>query len=344
MSLPLLCALLVAQAPLDVHGSVDTYYAYNFNRPADGSNFIPGTGTSARRAGEVSLNLAALDVAMKPQPVGFRLILNAGTATEVVHAGEPPGPFLGPQVWHVVQQASAIWEPSPKWHLEAGIYPSHIGLETLPSQANWNYTRANMGELSPYYQAGVMAKYAFTDQLSAQIHFINGWQVIGDNNRAKTVGTQLAWSTGELSFAFNTCLGPELANDNGDWRFFGDLVATWKPTPKLSLAASLDGAIQQQPSASAASWQAAALLARYAFNDSVALAGRAEWFNDPDGAISGTAQQLSEGTATLEVRPSPGLIAKLEGRYDHSTAEVFSTASDPARDQVLVVLGTVAAF
>ena len=66
-------ALVLAQAgPLDVHGYVDAYYALNFNWPADGSNFIPGAGTSAKRANEISLNLAALDVAVKPAPLEVR--------------------------------------------------------------------------------------------------------------------------------------------------------------------------------------------------------------------------------------------------------------------------------
>jgi len=337
---PVLVLALAQEAPpppmVDVHGFVDAYYAFNFNRPSDGTNFIPGAGTSAKRAGEVSLNLAALDVAVKPSPVGLRLILNVGTGAEVVHAGEPPAPFVGPEVWHLVQQASAIWEPTPKWHFEAGIYPSHIGFETLPSKDNWTYTRGDMGELSPYYQAGLMAKYAFTDRLSAQLHVINGWQVIGDNNRSKTVGTQLAWSADAFSVAFNTCIGPELPADDRDWRFFGDLVATWKPTAKLSLAASADAAFQQP----ASSWKAASVWARYAFSDAVAVAGRAEVFDDADGAISGAAQQLWEGTATLEVRPASGLIVKLEGRYDRSTAPSFSGSND----EFLAVVGTVAAF
>lgn len=78
---------------------------------------------------------------------------------------------------------------------------------------------------------------------------------------------------------------------------------------------------------------------------------RGEYYDDEDGAISGTAQTLKELTLTLEHRPVPRLILKLEGRYDRSSADVFGTRETGAdgqpfrtRDQLLVVLGVVASF
>lgn len=336
---------------VDVHGFVDTYYAFNFNRPADRSNFIAGTGTTAKRHGEVGLNLAALEIGMRPEPVGFTLVLSYGTGSEVVHAGEPSGAGVGRDAFRFVQQASVMWHATSRLLLEAGIYPSHIGLEVLQSKDNWSYTRGWMGELSPYYQTGVKAAYAFTDHFSGQLHLLNGWQVIGDNNQSPAFGGQLAWSFDRWSLALNGFAGPELAGDSAHWRYFGDSVATVKITSKLSLAATIDAGWQERPQSSTAKWQAGGLHARYAFNDHFALAGRGELFHDPDNGISGTAQTLSEGTLTFEVRPVQALIIKLEGRYDHSTSDVFSGATlRPdglpvlSREQFLAVLGAVAAF
>ena len=53
---------------------------------------------------------------------------------------------------------------------------------------------------------------------------------------------------------------------------------------------------------------------------------RVEFYRDAEGVISGMAQTLVEGTLTVEYRPWDILILKLEGRYDHSTASVFSTS------------------
>lgn len=358
--LPYLMTLAIAQPAgestrwfekLEVHGFVDAYYGFNFNRPVDHSNFLPGTGTTAKRANEVNVNLAAFALGLEPEPVGFRLVLSYGTGGEVVHSNEPAGTAVGKEVFRFVQQASAMWRPTSRLLLEAGIYPSHIGLEVFQSKDNWSYTRGWMGELSPYYQTGLKAHYTFSRHLSGQLHFLNGWQVIGDNNRSPAFGGQLAWSSERASVALNGFAGPELPGDDLHWRYFGDLVATFKVTERLGMAVTLDAGWQQRPFAASAKWQAAGLHTRFAFNRCFALAGRAEVYHDPDNATSGAPQTLSEGTLTLEIRPVEALIVKLEGRYDHSTRASFSrSSSGPAglpamgKDQVLAVLGAVAAF
>src|SRR2546430_12987607 len=102
MSIPLLGIMLLAQAgpgtpetaPVQLHGFIDAFYALNTNRPFDGASFLQGTGTTARRANELSLNVAALDVAVDPAPVGLHLTLAFGSGTEVLHAGEPAAPGM----------------------------------------------------------------------------------------------------------------------------------------------------------------------------------------------------------------------------------------------------------
>lgn len=47
---------------VEFHTYVDVYYALNANRPTTGESFTPGTGTTAKRANEFSLNLAAIDL------------------------------------------------------------------------------------------------------------------------------------------------------------------------------------------------------------------------------------------------------------------------------------------
>jgi hypothetical protein len=349
--------LLIAQATpadppaLKLQGSVDVFYALNTNRPSDGASFLPGTGTTARRANELSVNAAALDVALDPRPIGFHLTLAFGGGPDVVHLAEPAGPSTGSAIWRSVYQASVSWTApvGSGLLLEAGIYPSHIGFESFFSKDNWNYTRGWMGEFSPYYQAGVKASYAFDAHWSAQVHFLNGWQTIGDNNRAKAAGTQIAWTSDRVSLAFNTFAGPELPGDDSHWRLFGDLTAQLKATHWLAVGATADLGWQDRAQG-AALWHAAALYVRAALSARAAVAVRAEYYDDRDGFFSGTAQVLRDGTATLELRPAEQLILKLEARYDIAGAPVFTSQRDTAgkatfsTTQTLVVAGAVATF
>ena len=327
----LFAALLLAEAsPADaagvaLHGWVDVFYAFNANRPPDGASFLPGTGTTARRANEFNVNAAALDVSLDPKPVGFHLTLAFGSGLDVVHAAEPALPATGPEIWRSIYQASVSYTaPIGRGILfEAGIYPSHIGYESFFSKDNWNYTRGWMGEFSPYYQAGLKIAVPIDDRWSVQVHFLNGWQTIGDDNRAKAVGTQIAWTGERLSVAFNTFAGPELPGDDSHWRLFGDLTATWKAAGWLSLGATADAGRQDLP-VGAALWHAAALYARFAIHEHAAIALRAEYYDDRDGFFSGARQWLRDGTATVEIRPAEHLLVKVEARQDIADAHVFA--------------------
>ena len=95
---------------LELGAAVDAYFSWNDNRPADHASFFPGVGTSAKRANEASINIAQLDVALAPKPVGLRLSLGFGTAPEVVHGAEPAGTAAGSELWKNVLQASAQWQ------------------------------------------------------------------------------------------------------------------------------------------------------------------------------------------------------------------------------------------
>jgi hypothetical protein len=336
---------------LRVGGFVDAIYAYNFNRPADGANFYPGVGTNAKRHNEFSLNLANVDLVLDPEPVGFRLTLAAGTATEVVHAAEISQPGVSADVWRHVQYAVVGYKADVGRGLllEGGIYPCHVGFESLPSRDNWNTTRSWLGELSPYYVAGVKAAYSFDDRWSAQLHLLNGWQNVGETNDSKTLGTQVSWNSPRVSVSLNTLIGRELPDDE-QWRVLGDLLVTVKPTDALSIGAAVDLAREGRPAGDDVSWFGIAGYLRWQAAPRWALAVRGDLFDDDDGAISGTAQELSELTGTLEYKPRDNFLMRLEARQDWSTAFVFGGelladgTQELKKRQFLLLVNAVASF
>jgi hypothetical protein len=303
-----------------VDGWLDGDYAHNSVHPDSELNFYPGIGTTGERADQLALNVAALQIVRDPKPFGFHLTLVAGDSADVVHAAEPN------RATRYIYQASVTFDAKVV-QLEAGVYPSHIGFEGYFTKDNWNYTHGWLGELSPYYQTGIKVARTFNPHWSAQVHVLRGWQNISDPHAPKALGTQIAYSDANLSASFNTYL------DNH--RKFGDLLATYKVTPKLNLGASFDQGHQ-----SPANWLGAGVWARYALDDRNALAFRAERFRDPDAGISSFAQTLSEETLTYELRPRKHLILKFEGRRDHSTAPVFNNSTD----QTLAIASAVVTF
>ena len=312
-------------SPVAFHGWIDGYYAWNGNHPDSGINWFEGVGTTAHRADEPALNVVAFEAVREAKPFGFHVVLGYGDSLDVVHAAEP-SPERHPL--KVVYQASVSYTaPIGRGvQFEAGIYPSHIGFEGFFTKDNWNYTRGWLGELSPYYQSGLKTAYAWNDRWSAQVHVLRGWQNVGAHVPA-ALGVQVAYSGPKATAAFNTYTDRN--------RNFGDLIATYKVTPKLSLGASLDRG-RQTP----ADWLGLGAWSRYSFTERVALAARLERYRDPDGFTSGTSQTLDGGTLTLEVHPVDHLILKFEGRRDRSTAPVFANETS----QTLAIASAVVAF
>jgi hypothetical protein len=48
------------EKPVSIHGFVDGYYVWNANSPASHDSFFPGAGSTAKRANEFNLHLAAV--------------------------------------------------------------------------------------------------------------------------------------------------------------------------------------------------------------------------------------------------------------------------------------------
>jgi hypothetical protein len=332
--------------PWQIGGFVDLYTTYNTNNPAAQTNFFPGAGVAGKRNEEFALNWAALEIKRDPKPVGFHLIAGTGNAIEVLHSGEPEGETVGRDEFRNIYRASVSYKVSDRLTVEGGIYPSHIGFESGLTRDNWNYTGSWGANFTPYYQTGVKAVWSFADGWSAGVHVLNGWQIIADNNGAKSLGAHVGWSGERGSVTLNGWYGPELPGDDDHIRSLIDVVATVKPTEVLSLA--FDGHVgrQELPGSATAEWTALTAYLRYQLAETWAVTLRAEQFDDPDGGISGVSQTLEEGTLTLEHRLHKQAVIKLEGRYDRSDARVFS-GEDPAvaeRDQFLFALATIFTF
>lgn len=332
-----LAAITIATSAgqLALTGIVDVYGDYNPAHPALERNFEPGTGTAASRANAFALNAAAIDATFTSGRAGAHLVVGAGDSFDIVHLAEPEG-------FRHLYQASASYQPWDSTTFEAGIFPSHVGVENFFTKDDWTYTRSWLSEWSPYYQAGVKVSQKFDEHWSAQIHVLNGWQQIVDVNEGKTIGTQVAFTTHGFSATFNTLAGPENPIEPG-WRLLGDLVLTADPFSWLSFAAGIDKAHEALPGNNGADWEGFEAYAR-AHAGLFAVTARGESFRDRKGLISGAAQTVSAGTLTLEARPEPVLILRAEGRYDRSTAPVFEGHSAARYEQTLFIVSAAASF
>jgi hypothetical protein len=102
-------APMFAEEPIAFSGFIDANFVWNANRPPNRQNFIPGTGTSGKRANELSLNLAQVQWSRgvsEEQPVGFTLALVAGDPGNAISGSD-----------QTLREATLTYEMRPHEHL-----------------------------------------------------------------------------------------------------------------------------------------------------------------------------------------------------------------------------------
>jgi hypothetical protein len=256
--------------------------------------------------------------------------------------------------------------------IDVGKFVTPAGAEVIESNANWNYTRSVLFYYAiPYFHYGARAKYAFNDKVSITGYLVNGWNNIVDNNSGKTTGFSLAWTPNKKwGITQNFLIGPELApsaglgstidpaGSNSSYRQLWDTVITYSPNAKLSWMLNGDygrGDRYVSPitdtTTTPVSWYGAAGYVKYAFNSKYTIAGRYEYFNDPEGfatglgPTAGIGQHWQEGTFTFERDIASHIISRLEYRHDATSQPFFAkSASALAKTQDTASLGLIFSF
>jgi hypothetical protein len=92
------------------------------------------------------------------------------------------------------------------------------------------------------------------------------------------------------------------------------------------------------------SWQGVAFAAHEQANAKSAISGRFEYFSDPDGFATGTAQHLYEFTGTYEYKWLEGLLTRIEYRGDFSNVPFFHKGVSQMVDQQSTLTAGFIAF
>lgn len=341
-------------------GMVSTSWEHNFNSPASRTNQFRIFDTDS---GSFNLDVADLVVERTisdPGQVGFRVeVLVGGLVPKVTAAA---GLFRDAQGkagdLDVLQAYLGYIAPIGRGlRIDVGKFATHVGYEIVEGRDGYNDNHTHsflFGYAEPITHTGVRFSYPLSEQVSAKLLVVNGWDDVRDNNSGKSVGAQLALTPSpRLSVYANYIGGPEQPDNNSDLRHAFDLVAIAKAGPSLTLSLNGDyGRESRVPLAATAgggvrdaTWGGVAGYARYAFSERFALVVRGEWFDDPQGARTGYAQTLNEITLTPEYRPHPHLVVRGDLRRDQSNRAVFEL-SDGAfgTTQVTVSVNALVVF
>jgi len=336
-----------------LNGFLSSTYSFNFNRPASGTNQFRVFDFDDNTFKVDVIELAVQIPVAKAGDAGFRVDAEAGQSIPKVSAAY--GLFRDDsgkaQDFDLKQVFASYIAPIGRGlRLDVGKFVTPSGYEVIEGYDgfNDNVTRSFLfGYAIPFTHTGLRATYPFSDQLSAMLMVVNGWDNARDNNRAKSIGAQLTYTpTSTLSLTLNGMTGPEQTGNDTNNRTLLDLVAVWHPIDRVTLGLNVDRGAEAGAVAAGktATWKGAALYAKAQLSGTFSLALRGERFDDPDGARTGVAQRLSEITLTPEVHAGKHLIVRGDLRIDHSDRSVFEKESGVTEHQVTVGMNFIYLF
>ena len=345
---------------VSLSGSVDMTYNYNFNSPQNHANVARIFDRNANEFNINTVNLSFQKAVSAQSPVGFRADLSFGSDAELIGSaglGSTTDEFdLSQAYGEILLPAGRLKQGLNDIDLKVGKFYTIVGAEAVTSKDAWNTSRGLLfGYSQPTSHTGLLANYVFPNDWDLSLGVTNGWDVVDDNNTAKTDLAHLGLNSiampkgSTLTVSLNGIAGPEAVNSNHSYRYLGDVVVTYKtPWKPLTLMYNLDYGDEDDllGAGQHANWHGHAGYARIDMNDRWSVSGRGEYFNDKDGVriVSGTRARYWELTGTLEYRPWKNLITRLEYRYDDADQDVFNAHTDGTLRDRQSTISTEAVF
>jgi Putative beta-barrel porin-2, OmpL-like. bbp2 len=241
---------LIGQSPALNWSSYGEFY-FGMDDLRSKSHNRPGFLYNHTRNEEIALNLAFARCELTDSLWRAKGGLMAGNYVEKNLSGEPSSlrNIYEATIGFRLQKAHDLW-------LEAGIFPSHIGYETVVSNDNPTLTRSLIAENSPYYESGVkLTGFSRNKKWSYLIAMINGWQRISrvGGYYPPSIGCQIKFEPNTTwTVSYSNYLGDESSDEDLALRQFHDLNIRFKTKNNVMVIAGLD--VGQQPDLKSEDW------------------------------------------------------------------------------------------
>ena len=351
-------AAVLSKEDFKLYGYVDASYTQNFNNPKNtGANanhlrIFDGDSNSFRpQMAQLVFEKEGTNGANAVERSGFRVKLDVGEDAQFT-GGRTGDDFDFQELY-----AQFVAPVGNGLDIRIGRMNTLVGYEVIESPFNPNFSRSWLFGLGqPFTTTGIRLSYPITESLLVSVGAINSFTgLTADNNSAKSVEGLVSYSpTEQIGVNIYGFFGRESSNTAagaGKRVLIGSYV-TLQATEQLGFV--VEGYYANQENGSAISsgrnarWNGAAGYAIYDFNDQWGVRFRGEIFEDAGGDVSclgaagaggnanvctvaaPIAQTLWETTATLQYKPAPSLITRLEWRYDKSNQNVFLDGSNTA--------------
>ncbi|WP_418263469.1 outer membrane beta-barrel protein [Flavobacterium faecale] len=281
--------------PLEISGSADLYYKYDFAKTAN-------IGTSFA-SDQNSLSLGMIDIALKKTTgkASFVGELSFGPRGQYQSILNGDGADADGNTFNI-QNLYVNYAVSDKLTLTAGFMGTFVGYEVISPLANFHYSTSYLFTNGPFQNAGVKANYAFSDKVGLMVGaFNNEWNVYSAEplRGLNAIGAQLSLAPAEGVSAYINFM------DGADSGTIIDLTATFALSDKFTLG--LNAADWTAPGSGDVGYTGVALYPSVSVTDNFGLGLRAEYFKaKKDDSMIGLTADNSVTALTLSANLKAG--------------------------------------
>ena len=360
----------LADLGLSLYGYVDVSYTQNFKNPSNKVNqnriFDVDSNSFRVQLAQIVLEKEAKTGGALEDAAGFRIKLNFGEDAEFTggSAGGDDVDFQEVYAQFVAPFGNGI-------DLRMGRMNTLIGYEVIESPYNPNFSRSWLfGFGQPFTTTGVRGSYDFTDQVSFSIGVINDFRgSISDNNNSKGVESALSVSPtdwlGLTAYGYFTSNSLAVGGDDGLLLGGGIIDIQALESTEIVLEAYYANQENGLGNGQNSRWSGFAGYIIHDFTEQWGVRFRGEIFEDANGAVacfgdgtkggdgkpgscapgSGLAgQTLWEMTYTLQYKPVPSLMTRLEFRHDKSDHKTFLKGTKAVDNQQTLAFEVIYLF
>jgi hypothetical protein len=363
--------------PMDISGMIDVYYSDNFNRPnAQDNGQVNDFYNFNDKTDQFSISAAKFSLNHDPDPVGAHVDFIYGRTNDFINA--PVANASSADQLDFIEQAFLSLKPAKAkgFELDFGKFVTSAGAEVIEAKDNWNYSRSLLFSFAiPYWHFGVRTSMPVSKTDTIGVQVVNGWNNVAKSNGGATIVLTNALTKPKYAWNVNYIVGPENSLTSNGFRNLIDTTLLFTPNANFNayinydygqnrdgLITSTDCDSTTRKSGTLVSreistctygdkalyhWQGIAAAFHAQANAKNAVAGRFEYFSDPQGVQTATYIPVDfyEFTGTYEYKWLEGLLMRAEYRADFSNRDVFSKdVGQFAKSQQTLTLAFVAFF
>lgn len=306
---------------------VDTYSTQDFDKNKDTSNIVPYFANCPMTE-QIRLNVAAIEMFYDAEKVRGKIQLQFGDAPNLLATPDK-------QWIKNIRQAAIGFRVTKKLWADFGFMFTPVGAESAWPVINPITTASLCAYFEPGAVLGAKFTYKFSEKVSAGFMFGNPYSVAYQQHPHISGIMFISYNPlPNLLITYNNLFGNQAlrdANLNNNL-LYNDIYVAWDPIRNLNLVGQFDFAFQTNSKLApdtnkVASMCSGWILARYNFLKIFSVTARYEYFNDPQGFLTGTFKYNGKTTglmaqgfsAGFEVRPVKIAYIRAEYKFLHAT-------------------------